>query len=357
MTTTNRRRFLQTATIGSAAMSGMLPCAFGAVRDDSRKARIDPSYLSKGVNWLARVHRVKDTMRGHWGTALIAGYFFGLEQPDLDDEVYQAVEADLKRFIGSYPGRRNEAGLTRAEMCAPFTKEKPDESLIDGIAEALEAGIDKPRQSGHNVIFASAAIRALKAHPNLATPSVIDGIRKHILQFKHVNPGAGYYGKERGLIRHDTLKDDEAMFPMYEDLGDMATAVFDALAKETPEYRRSGWGGLIHITNHAAGLVELAEYGYEELAAKGLAAHHRHLRLWLSLPNVMGDLPRGRPLDYGKHHPHTPEFWRQDINLQGVNAVHRVKSLYGFGELVKLIRDEDKRKQAEARMHLIVQRW
>ena len=37
-----------------------------------------------------------------------------------------------------------------------------DETLIDGIAAGLEKSVDKPRQSGHNVIFASLAIRALK---------------------------------------------------------------------------------------------------------------------------------------------------------------------------------------------------
>ena len=73
-----------------------------------------------------------------------------------------------------------------------------------------------------------------------------------MLQFRHANPGAGYYKKERGLIRHDQLgEDDDPDFPPYESLSDMAEAVFDALEQESPDYRRSGWGGLIHITNHA----------------------------------------------------------------------------------------------------------
>ncbi len=78
-----------------------------------------------------------------------------------------------------------------------------------------------------------------------------------------------------GLLPGYVVRADEAMFPPYEDLGDTAAAVFDALAKETPEYRRSGWGGLIHITNHAAGLAELSRFGYPELATKGRQSNVR----------------------------------------------------------------------------------
>ena len=54
------------------------------------------------------------------------------------------------------------AKIADSELFAAFPKEKPNESLIDGIAEALDTSIGKPRESGHNVIFASIAIRALK---------------------------------------------------------------------------------------------------------------------------------------------------------------------------------------------------
>ena len=33
------------------------------------------------------------------------------------------------------------------------------------LAEVLSHNLDQPRESGHNVIFASIAIRALKGHP------------------------------------------------------------------------------------------------------------------------------------------------------------------------------------------------
>jgi len=103
--------------------------------------------------------------------------------------------------------------------------------------------------------------------------------------------------------------------------------------------------------------VELAQYGYRELAVKGLAAHHRHMRLWLRLPNTFEEL--GQWKKPGKHHPYTPAYWQPEnlINPHGFVAVHRIKTLYGCSELLELIKDEEKRKRANAKMHFVVQRW
>lgn len=101
-------------------------------------------------------------------------------------------------------------------MFEPQAKEQPQESLIDGIAEALANNIDQTRESRHNVIFAAIAIRALKDHADFATPSVTDGIRKLIAGFDDSKPGSGYYGKQRGRIdgREVHLPEAEAL-PLY----------------------------------------------------------------------------------------------------------------------------------------------
>ena len=124
---------------------------------------IDITYLEKGLNAFARAHNMS-SMAGHLGAALIAGYFIGEQRPNLDPDVCRGIEDDLERVIcgESVFGKKmsKESKLTDPELFEPFPKQKSDETLIDGIAEGLEKGIDKPRQSGHNVIFASLAIRA-----------------------------------------------------------------------------------------------------------------------------------------------------------------------------------------------------
>lgn len=308
---------------------------------------VDFGYLSKGLNALARAHRVS-TMAGHLGAAVVAGYFIGEQRPDLNDAVYKGIEGDLDRVIRGESvfgtKRMKKPDLTDAEMFAAFPKEKPDESLIDGIAEALAKNIGKPRQSGHNVIFASIAIRALKDHPELATPSVTDGIRKLVAGFNSAHPGSGYYGKKRGRIHGHkiTLTDDDNVSP-FKDLAGMAVAVLDEIIKQDPKVRRQGYGGLVHINNHAAAITDLAQYGYRELVPQALKSHHHHLRLWLDLPNVADEIGSTTP---SKHNPHMPAYWTGKVRYDSALLTHRVKTMYGFDELVEVVEDESKRKQA-----------
>ena len=53
----------------------------------------------------------------------------------------------------------------------------------------------------------------------------------------------------------------------------------------------------------------VAQFGFADLARKGLAAHHHHVRLWRSLPNVEEELG---PLERAKHDPRTVAYWRID---------------------------------------------
>lgn len=314
---------------------------------------VDFQYLSKGLFALARAHRV-GSMSGHLGAAVVAGYFIAEQNPDLDEKVYDGIEAELDRIIRGEsvfsPGKN--AAVSVAEMFKPFAKETPKESLIDGIAEALAGNIDQTRQSGHNVIFAAIAIRGLKDHPEFATPSVTDGIRNLIGRFNGATPGSGYYGKKQGRIDGRKVplpKDDD--FPPYANLPAMATAVLEQLIQHGSE-RRTGFGGLTHVINHAAALAELVHHGYGELAKKGLAAHHQHVRLWKTLPNVADELG---PETAAKHDPRTPAFWKSlDVRRDRARLTHRVKTLYGFDALVELIEDDAKRKRGNRKLRYLM---
>ncbi len=306
---------------------------------------IDFGYLQKGLYALARAHRV-NSMAGHLGAAVVAGYFIGEQHPELDDRVYKGIEAELDRIISGEsvfsPGKG--AVISASEMFEPFAKENPKVSLIGDIAEALSGNIDKTRQSGHNVIFTAIAIRALKDHPELAMPAVIDGIRKLIASFDGASPGSGYYGKEKGRIDGNkiTLQDDES-FPPYANLDEMGKAVLDELIIR-PGQRREGFGGMHHIINHAAALAELENYGYPELAREGLSAHHQHLMLFRSLPDVADEHGAETPTEFS---PFAAEFWEPDkIRRERAHLTHRVKTMYGFKLLTGLEPEPDKIKIA-----------
>lgn len=309
-------------------------------------AMIDFDYLSKGLNAMARAHHMS-SMAGHLGAAVVAGYFVGEQRPDLDPEVYRGIEGDLERIIRgeSVFGKKmsKKSALADPELFEPFPEEKPDETLVDGIAEALAKNISKPRQSGHNVIFASLAIRALREHPELATASVADGIRKLMALFDTTHAGSGYYGKEKGRISGNkiTLPDEDGT-PFYDDIEGMAITVFDEVANQDAGVSREGYGGLVHVVNHAAAIADLADYGYAELVPQAVASHRQHLRLWRNLPNVAGE--KG-PVKVSEFTPHTAAYWTSgSVPYDRALLTHRVKTMFGFDELADAV-DEDERER------------
>ena len=317
---------------------------------------INFQYLSKGLNAMARAHHMS-AMAGHLGAALVAGYFIGEQRPELDPDVCKGVEDDLERIMrgesvfGAKMSKNSK--LTDPELFADFPKEKPHEGLIDTIAEALEQSIDKPRQSGHNVIFASISIRALKEHPEFALPSVVDGIRKLMTLFNNATPGSGYYGKEKGRIYGDRiiLPEDDGT-PAYSNIEGMANVVLDSIIDQNPKIHRQGYGSLVHINNHAAAIVDLQHLGYDGLASRAIVSHRQHLRLWRNLPNVAEELG---PLHYSKHTPHTAAYWTSgEVPYDRALLTHRVKTMFGFDELARTMEDESKEKRAYEKLRYLM---
>jgi hypothetical protein len=137
---------------------------------------------------------------------------------------------------------------------------------------------------------------------------------------------------------------DENDFPPYADEQAMIETTIDELI-QSASTRRQGFGGLHHLINHAAGLVELSLLGYKELARKGLAAHHHHVRLLRWLPDLEEQLG---PVAKARHDPRTASYWMQK-NLRRDTAMltHRVKTLYGFFTLARFVANEEKHKKAE----------
>ncbi len=72
-------------------------------------------YLYKGICGLARAHKANG-LAGHLGAAVVAGYFFGEEHPELDDKVYAGVEKQLEDIMGGKESiwyDQKQKGVTR----------------------------------------------------------------------------------------------------------------------------------------------------------------------------------------------------------------------------------------------------
>ena len=302
-------------------------------------------YLERGVTGLGRAHRA-GTMSGHLGAALLAGYFLGEIKPDLDPAVYFAIERDLERVLGGEEAiwfNPVKSDITIPELFAPDSGERVS-GAAGIVAEALAGNLGRLRQSGHNVIFASLAIRAFVGHPDLATAARVEGAAKLIAGFDHQGPGRGYLGKGRGWISPvKTAGEDGLDLPDYTDLESMADATFDFVI-ETAGQRRRGFGDHFHLIDHAAALNDLANDGFSELALQGIAAHREHFARLKALPVLDGELGK---LVKSEIDPFTPDYWtRRDSVQWEAWLTHRIKCLYGFVRLSRLVEDAAKREAA-----------
>ncbi len=304
------------------------------------------AYLYKGLCGLANAHRASP-LAGHLGAAVIAGYFLGEDHPDWKPRVHVGIERELDRILRGEESLWFDAtktGLRIAELFEPLPQEHAQEELIEAIPQALSRNIGQTRESGHNVIFAAIALRAVRDHPRYATPSLVAGVRKLIEGFNRGGPGQGYYGVQRGWIKGGVVPLPPDDLPACKDRHAMAEVVVDELTRSAP-IRRQGFGGLWHLVNHAAGLAELSLRGHDELARQGLAAHHHHLRLFRSLPDVQQELG---PAKRAAYDPRLPDFWTKGtLKRDEARLTHRIKTLYGFFALLQLIEDPAKRRQAE----------
>lgn len=307
---------------------------------------IEFDYLYQGLCGLAHAHKA-GTMAGHLGAAVVAGYFFGEDHGELPDEVFRGVEGELKRVLAgeeSFWWNARKAGVTPADLFKPLPKEKPDPDAIKRIAAALRKNVGATRQSGHNIIFASLAIRALHDHTEFATPQAITGICKLTAGFDTAHAGRGYYGKEKSWLTGSQLKlAPDPKFRPYASLQDMVDVTIAELIA-TAAVRKQGFGGLWHVINHAAAITELHRCGFEDVAKLALPAHHQHVRLWRSLPDVAAEL--GAVKKAGQD-PREPAYWQGMLKRDEARLTHRIKTLYGYYTLRRFVENDAVRKEAD----------
>jgi hypothetical protein len=142
------------------------------------------------------------------------------------------------------------------------------------------------------------------------------------------------------------LMPDEATtvtFPAYRSVHEMVDVTIAELIA-TASVKKQGFGGLWHIVNHAAAITEMDRLGYKNLATKALPAHHQHIRLWRSLPDVESELGM---VEKAGHDPREPAYWGGMLKRAEARLTHRIKTLYGFYTIRRFIENEKQRKKAE----------
>jgi hypothetical protein len=292
--------------------------------------------LSQAIHW--------NRMSGHPPAAVIAAYFFCQENglaPDVQSAVQGLVDrvvsgsASIWHTVDGQPV--TNAGLFRGQITG-----SPDEKLISRVASALEGSLAACRDSGHNTIFASLALKALHAAPEYALPPIIAGIVQLLEDFNGRGPGFAHVpGQDQLVDPRELPVPDDLHLPDYQSTDDMVAAV---CAHVVPRYFNTrGVGGPIHVIDHAAALLDLEASGYSSLVRQGLAAHHQHLTLWLSLPPFpAAENPYRVPT---QSDPRAMDYWNAGITLRDQGGYeHRLKFLYGAYRFAAHIQDEGERR-------------
>lgn len=286
-----------------------------------------PDFLERGLWGLMHAPRA-NLMAGHLGAALLAGELLKRERIDLADGVPAGIDGELRRIMA---GEETWFDAKKVGFDVPDLFVPPEAAAVvadpaAAIVAALTGTLDAFHESGHNVIFATLALRALRHCPAAATEPVVGGIAELARRFAGTRGGRGYYGREQGWrIGDDDPLPSAVAWPTYQTLPEMAKTVMEEVVASAQVNRR-GYGGVVHVVNHAAALVDLARLGYADLALRALPAQREHFARWRLLPDVAGEfgVPALAPSD-----PREGPFWKLELRRDTARLTHRIKGMYG----------------------------
>ncbi len=272
----SRRDFLRLA----AAVGLLGPAAMGGDAAPPKPSPLGPEYLAKGLAALSDAHR-RGWLQGHSGAAVLAACYFCKEN-GLGERTTEALARQIEAFVAKNPD----------EFPAPV----PGRGTADPvrIVEQLDSQIGALRAGGHDVIFASLALRALRDLPEYATPKIVDGICDLLRLIV-----------ERRTPDPDTPHNREHPLPPYGSTKDVAAITLKATLRPWGDVARVGASGIIHWITHADAVVTLEDLGYADLARRGHAAQ----RLHINQPITGGERgePDRRPVDWLG-----PDYWESD---------------------------------------------
>ncbi|MEZ5385367.1 MAG: hypothetical protein R3F13_07625 [Prosthecobacter sp.] len=325
-----RKEFVQLSAglLGGLGINEALDqSAHGAENESAAAGPVfDDSYLVKGLTGMAQS---KGWFPAHLGAAVISSYYL-CNSNRLKPEVAAAIKKQVDALIE----------IVTPEQFAPLPKEQADPKLIEKIpaslAEAVDGGL---RAHGHAVIYTSLAVRALRAVPEMAQPTLINKLCSH----------------NRAIAKHKPQKPSKPAD--YADSQAMIESLFDNLARFEPLLGRPSVKrpNFTHMTTHTEALLSLDELGYTDLSRAGHLGHQAHV----GEPVPEFD-PASHPIDESQpslerivsegfwdsadNQRQWNQMWSEQENPNGywIAFGHLFKMLYAYHRLVTRIEDKSK---------------
>jgi len=270
--------------------------------------------LILGLNALSRAHASDHFGDGHRGAAMVSAAFLCAENA-IEEEAAQAI------------GRLIDAHWAHTALCEPVRGSAAKRQSLDLVAAALEANCGHLRQAGHNVIFASLALKALAQLPKELTRDWAHGIVRLIERFTTVD--------DVPVAEGDPL-------PPLNPLEPFAGFVLRETLRTMRDFegRGQGWSG--HMLTYGRAMLDLVEGGWQELAGKCLPAFAMYVARTRQGP-LESDTPRPEH-PASDLRPLAGAYWERRAG-QDPGLGHCIKYPYGFYGLLRLVRDDGLREK------------
>lgn len=253
----SRRQILRTAALAGVALPSLAACGRVAQPRASqavtrRANTLGSDYLALGLLALAQAHK-RGWARGHHGAAVIASYYFTHEH-DLDERTLRALRRQVDAFVqhrrGEFPGLDPGPGV----------------SDVSPVLQQLDAHVHELRSGGHDAIYSSLALKALQDLPHYATPRIVDGLRRLLVDFVEKLPVVEPTAWQRAHTESPITTARE-----------LASRTLRATLRPWPSVLEVGAGQVVHWITHADALITLEELGHSAIARRAYSAHQLYI--------------------------------------------------------------------------------
>ncbi len=302
---------------------------------------ISEKYLAIGLTGLGRIH--KSNWDAHFPAAVLAGFYYSVNNR-LPVETEREIEKQLDLLIA-----------TKTDLFEPYDSNTVISDSVSPIVEALEESIDKFSELGHNTIFASYAIKALKdASPFRSEKAVLD-IASVIRQFNY-GPACYWLKLSRG---HDPRKFSIKERTIFTDnLSEKLIAKI--IVKELPKfkyiYTQMGSKSHVgHLLTQSQSLIELKRLGLKDIANRG--SHSLECRFILlkdCQEHIASERSFYKLATRSSYLPNEPEYWHEDFTQGYWDEGHDFKYTFSFFELINYLDDNTAIEKATEKFRYLV---
>lgn len=287
----------------------------------------DPAIVKKrlillGLNAMARSPEMSYFADGHRGAAMLSAHFMCVEH-EFDD-------ATCGRIVELF-----DLNWANSKLCRPFPEGEPVSNPVEQIGLALADGGKVLREVGHNVIFATLAIKAFRWMPEAATKERVDGICNLIRAFKPWR---------------DVKPAEDVQPPPFDDSAAAARFILQETSSAIDRFVGFGQGFAGHMLTFGQSLVDLAAMGDVEWAESCRTAFRKYVTVTRLGPDSESRKIKDHPPSQLR--PNELSYWqRRGDKTLGIG--HVFKYPYGYYGLLDMCKDDELAKAVDAKAYHI----